>query len=140
MNKAPGSRPHEFSAPLTPNLRHGLGKIQLHGAHTCAPSLTAFSRGKPTTCNVLSCHAINENKIRGHVRKQEEMRRQQALERIEHERAVREERHKVWRHRTSIRLLCTSMDSLFLFFAQRIANLAGSRRTHNDALRANGEC
>lgn len=81
---------------------------------------------------------IDENKIRSHIRKQEEMRRQQALERVEHERRVREERHKVWRHRTSIRLLCTSVESLFLFFAQRLANLAGSRRTHNDALRANG--
>lgn len=68
------------------------------------------------------------------------MRQQWALELIEHERRMHEERHKVWRHRTSIRLLCTSVDSLFLFFAQRVANLAGSRRTHNDDLRANGEC
>lgn len=83
---------------------------------------------------------MRTTQIRVHIKTQEEMRRLQALERIEHERQKREERHKVWRHRTAIRLLCTSVDSLFLFFAQRLANLAGSRRTHNDALRANGEC
>ncbi|CAM9262946.1 unnamed protein product, partial [Ectocarpus fasciculatus] len=82
--------------------------------------------------------AALHDEIRFHIKTQEEMRRLLALERIEHERQKREERHKVWRHRTSIRLLCTSVDSLFLFFAQRLANLAGSRRTHNDALRANG--
>ncbi|CAM9386389.1 unnamed protein product, partial [Ectocarpus sp. 8 AP-2014] len=82
--------------------------------------------------------AALHDEIRFHIKTQEEMRRLQALERIEHERQKREERHKVWRHRTAIRLLCTSVDSLFLFFAQRLANLAGSRRTHNDALRANG--
>lgn len=70
---------------------------------------------------------------------QEELKRLQAIERKEHERRVREERHVVWRHKTAVRLLCTSVDSLFLFFAQRVANLAGSRRAHNDALRANGE-
>lgn len=84
-------------------------------------------------------HRPTKNKIRGHIRTQEEMKRKFAVERVEHERRMREERHKVWRHRTSIRLLCTSVDSLFLFFAQRVANLAGSRRTHNDALRSNGE-
>lgn len=84
--------------------------------------------------------SIGKRKIRLHIKRQEELKRQQALERIEHERRVREERHKVWRNRTSVRLLCTRVDSLFLFFAQRLANLAGSRRAHNDALRANGEC
>ena len=69
----------------------------------------------------------------------EELKRLQAIERKEHEKRVRQERHVVWRHKTAVRLLCTSVDSLFLFFAQRVANLAGSRRTHNDALRANGE-
>ncbi|CAM9647190.1 unnamed protein product, partial [Ectocarpus sp. 12 AP-2014] len=82
--------------------------------------------------------AALHDEIRFHIKTQEEMRRLQALERIEHKRQKREQRHKVWRHRTAIRLLCTSVDTLFLFFAQRLANLAGSRRTHNDALRANG--
>ncbi|CAN0449105.1 unnamed protein product, partial [Pylaiella littoralis] len=82
--------------------------------------------------------AAPHDEIRCLIKTQEEMRRLYALERVEHERRVREERHKVWRQHTAVRLLCTSVDSLFLFFAQRLANLAGSRRTHNDALRANG--
>ncbi|CAM9788147.1 unnamed protein product, partial [Choristocarpus tenellus] len=57
---------------------------------------------------------------------------------LEVEAERKEERHKIWRQRTAIRLLCTDVDSLFLFFAQRLANLAGSRREHNDALRQNG--
>ncbi|CAM9429984.1 unnamed protein product, partial [Hapterophycus canaliculatus] len=76
--------------------------------------------------------------IRRHIKAREELKRQHTLEKVEHERKLRAERHKVWRHRTSIRLLGTSVDNIFLFFAQRLANLAGSRRTHNDALRANG--
>ncbi|CAN0120353.1 unnamed protein product [Scytosiphon promiscuus] len=76
--------------------------------------------------------------IRCHIKDREELKRLHALEKFEHEQKLRAERHKVWRHRTSIRLLGTSVDNLFLFFAQRLANLAGSRRTHNDALRANG--
>lgn len=84
-------------------------------------------------------HCIADEQIRLQKAAQEELKRLQAIERKEHERKVREERHIVWRHRTAIRLLCTSVDSLFLFFAQRVANLAGSRRMHNDALRANGE-
>lgn len=77
--------------------------------------------------------------IRRNEKTQKEMRRQQALEKIDHEQKVRKERHLVWRHRIAVRLLCTSVDSLFIFFAQRVANLAGSRRVHNDALHANGK-
>ncbi|CAN0152673.1 unnamed protein product, partial [Laminaria digitata] len=82
--------------------------------------------------------AALHDEIRLQKAAQEELKRLQAIERKEHERKVREERHVVWRHRTAVRLLCTSVDSLFLFFTQRLANLAGSRRSHNDALRANG--
>lgn len=77
--------------------------------------------------------------IRRQRARMEAMRRDQEAEREAHEREVQKERHLVWRNRTAVRLLGTSVDGLFLFFTQRVANLAGSRRVHNDALRRNGE-
>lgn len=68
----------------------------------------------------------------------EDLRQQQEMERVEQEKRVRFERHLVWRNRVAVRLLGTDVNGLFLFFAQRIANLAGSRRVHNDTLRENG--
>ncbi|CAM9414363.1 unnamed protein product [Discosporangium mesarthrocarpum] len=70
--------------------------------------------------------------------KQAEMKRQWEAERQVIERERREERHQLWRQRTAMRLLCTDVDSLFLFFTQRVANLAGARKEHNDDLRMNG--
>jgi hypothetical protein len=45
---------------------------------------------------------------------------------------------QVWRKTVALQRLATDPGALFLFFIQRIANMAGSRRAYNDALRANG--
>lgn len=78
------------------------------------------------------------DQIRRHEAYKEQIRRERQTEREKFEKHLQEHRHLVWRNRTAVRLLGTSVDDLFLFFAQRIANLAGSRRLHNDKLRANG--
>mmetsp|Transcript_106476 Transcript_106476/g.308655 ORF Transcript_106476/g.308655 Transcript_106476/m.308655 type:complete len:559 (-) Transcript_106476:58-1734(-) len=46
--------------------------------------------------------------------------------------------YDLWKQRTAINKLGTDVGALFLFFTQRLCNLAGSRRQHNEALRANG--
>ena len=47
-------------------------------------------------------------------------------------------KYERWKQTTAIYALGTDVDALFLFFMQRIVNLAGSGRVYNDALRANG--
>lgn len=83
--------------------------------------------------------SLTPEQVRLQEKDMEKLKKQHEAERQRFEWQVRWERHHVWRQRTAVRLLCMSVDSLFLFFAQRLANLAGSRRFHNDALRANGE-
>ena len=51
---------------------------------------------------------------------------------------MRELKYKLWRHSTGLNKVGTDVNALFLFFAQRIANLAGARRHYNEALRSNG--
>jgi hypothetical protein len=47
-------------------------------------------------------------------------------------------KYDLWRNATGLNKVATDVNSLFLFFAQRLASLAGSRRHYNEALRANG--
>ena len=47
-------------------------------------------------------------------------------------------KYERWKQTTAIYSLGTDVDALFLFFLQRIVNLAGSGRKYNDALRDNG--
>lgn len=101
-------------------------------------------RRKIVTIHLVRCHAHTStlpflHKIRRHEAYLAQIRTERRLEREEWERHLRNHRHLVWRNRTAVRLLGTSVNDIFLFFAQRVANLAGSRRTHNDALRDNGE-
>lgn len=55
---------------------------------------------------------------------------------------AKEERRKLrvanWEQLFCFAKMCTTVDDLFEFFAMRIANLAGSRKSINDALRNNG--
>jgi hypothetical protein len=51
---------------------------------------------------------------------------------------MRELKYTLWRNSTGLNKVGTDADALFLFFAQRIANLAGARRHYNEALRSNG--
>ncbi|GMI11415.1 hypothetical protein TrLO_g5165 [Triparma laevis f. longispina] len=47
-------------------------------------------------------------------------------------------KYERWKQTTAIYALGTDVDALFLFFLQRIVNLAGSGKKYNDALRENG--
>ena len=47
-------------------------------------------------------------------------------------------KYERWKQTTAIYALGTDVDTLFLFFLQRVVNLAGSGKFYNDALRANG--
>jgi len=59
-------------------------------------------------------------------------------QRKQSEAAKLELKYEKWKQTTAIYSLGTDVDALFLFFCQRLVNLAGSRRHYNDALRANG--
>lgn len=86
----------------------------------------------------MRIHSVLFAQMRRHEAYKERIRRERQLEREAFEMHLQEHRHLVWRNRTAVRLLGTSVDDLFLFFAQRLANLAGSLRLHNDRLRTNG--
>ncbi|GMI08806.1 hypothetical protein TrVE_jg6426 [Triparma verrucosa] len=47
-------------------------------------------------------------------------------------------KYERWKQTTAIYALGTDVDALFLFFLQRVVNLAGSGKKYNDALRENG--
>jgi len=60
------------------------------------------------------------------------------LQKESNNRELRALKYNAWRHATGLHLVSTDVGALFLFFAQRVANLAGSRRHYNEALRDNG--
>ena len=60
------------------------------------------------------------------------------LQKESNDRELRALKYNAWRHATGLHLVSTDVSALFLFFAQRVANLAGSRRHYNEALRDNG--
>ena len=62
------------------------------------------------------------------------------LERDEHKSAMRAMRFKEWKQYMAVTRLGLDPYSLFLFFMQRVVNLAGSSKLNNDALRENGSC
>ena len=60
------------------------------------------------------------------------------LQKLTNDGETRRLKQSLWKNATGLSQLSTDVDALFLFFAQRVANLAGSRRHYNEALRANG--
>jgi len=69
------------------------------------------------------------------IRKREEQQRQIAeADEIEKRRL----RFTNWQNQAALYILFTDVDNLFLFFAQRLANLAGARKMYNERLRING--
>eukprot|EP00957_Ditylum_brightwellii_P083596 6354587-Ditylum_brightwellii.AAC.1 len=85
----------------------------------------------------LIIEALKEQ-IYKHASELKAQKRLQEQEREEFKSAIRKTQHELWRQQFAIYSVAMDVDSLFLFFAERLANLAGSRQCHNDALRANG--
>jgi hypothetical protein len=67
--------------------------------------------------------------------KREEHHKQREIKNSEEKRRLR---HQNWEQLFAFARLCTDVDDLFEFFVTRLANLAGSRKSVNDALRRNG--
>jgi hypothetical protein len=70
--------------------------------------------------------SLNQKEI--HMRRQSESQEEEK----------RRIRKRIWEQKIGVLRLSTDVDALFLFFARRLAALAGARARYNDKLRENG--